>query len=429
MIDVDVVIVGGGAAGIGAARTLARERPDFRVWLVEADSRLGGRACTREFRGLELDLGAGWLHSADRNAWTRIAEEAGIAIDRTPPAWGQQFRDAGFSKEERVAARRALDEWTKRLQASPPADDRTASALDPACEWNAYIRTIAGFLSGAPLERLSATDYAAYDEVSTDEDWRVKSGYGALVARSFPDGVGIRLGTPVTKLGLAPRRVTLETSAGTIHARAVILAVSTAVLTGDTLELPRELEPWREAASHLPLGHTEKFFLEIVGPTPFEPDKQALGNPRDVRTASYYLMPFGWPVVECFLSGEAADLLGEEGPGAAFEFAFEQLGALFGAEIRRSLRPLAASHWNRTVRIGGAYSYALPGHAGARVALATPFDDLVFFAGEATSRQDFSTVHGAHDSGVRAAHEVIRALAHERAGVAGAEQSADPQAL
>ena len=64
-------------------------------------------------------------------------------------------------------------------------------------------------------------------------------------------------------------------------------------------------------------------------------------------------------------------------------------------------------------RIGGAYSYALPGHANARAALASPFDDRLFFAGEATHAYDFSTAHGAHDSGVRAAEEVIAALPAE----------------
>jgi len=62
-------------------------------------------------------------------------------------------------------------------------------------------------------------------------------------------------------------------------------------------------------------------------------------------------------------------------------------------------------------RIGGAYSYALPGQAGARRVLARPFEQRLFFAGEATHVDEFSTAHGAHDSGVRAADEVIAALA------------------
>ena len=87
------------------------------------------------------------------------------------------------------------------------------------------------------------------------------------------------------------------------------------------------------------------------------------------------------------------------------------LAALFGSEIRRYLRPLITTDWTRTSYIGGAYSYALPGQAGARAMLARPFEGRLFFAGEATHAFDFSTAHGAHDSGVRAAEEAIAALA------------------
>ena len=60
--------------------------------------------------------------------------------------------------------------------------------------------------------------------------------------------------------------------------------------------------------------------------------------------------------------------------------------------------------------MGDAYSYALPGQAGARQRLTQSFEQRVFFAGEATSRGEFSTAHGAYSSGVRAANETIDAL-------------------
>jgi len=64
--DTEVVIVGGGAAGIAAARRLAKAAINCLV--VEARARLGGRAWTITDRsGFALDLGCGWLHSADRN--------------------------------------------------------------------------------------------------------------------------------------------------------------------------------------------------------------------------------------------------------------------------------------------------------------------------------------------------------------------------
>ena len=142
----------------------------------------------------------------------------------------------------------------------------------------------------------------------------------------------------------------------------------------------------------------------------FAPETHELGNPRDPRTAAYYIRPFGRPVIECFFGGEGAEMIERNGPAAGFDYAIGQLVALFGNEARANLRPLAASSWSRATRIGGAYSYALPGRAAARREIARPFEDRVFFAGEATSGQDFSTAHGAHDSGVRAAREALAAL-------------------
>jgi monoamine oxidase len=412
--DVDIAIVGGGAAGIGAARQLADCGLSTR--LLEAGSRLGGRGWTQEIRGLDLDLGCGWLHSADHNAWARYAKSAGIPLDDSKAAWGVQFHDLGFTLAEQAEAWLAFDAWTKRLSSAPPPSDSAADALDPDSCWNAHIRAIVSYISGAKLERLSAADYVAYDEASSEANWRTRTGYGALIATALPREVQLSLATPVDSLELTPRGVAVSTPTGTLRARAAIVTVSTAVLAGDTLKLPAGLEPWREAARQLPLGLNEKLFLEITGDSPFEPETHVTGNPRDARTASYYIRPFGWPIIECFLGGERAEILCEEGIAAGFAFTLDQLAALFGAEVRRVLRPLAASSWSRSQRVGGAYSYALPGQVGARRSLARSFERRIFFAGEATSSGDFSTAHGAHDSGVRAANEAMIALLPRVAG-------------
>jgi monoamine oxidase len=407
--DFDVVIVGGGAAGIGAARRLSQT--NLSTLLLEASPRLGGRAWTCEIAGQNLDIGCEWFHSAERNPWVRIAEAAGFPVNRSVAKWGVQYRDLGFSKDQQIAAGQAFADWTDALAHSPPPGDCAADALPAGGEWTNYIRAIGGFISGAPLERLSIADYLAYDEASSENNWRTPAGLGTVVASAFPQGVALRLATPVDALTLGANGVTLTTTAGTVNARAAILTVSTAVLSGDGLSLPAALTPWREAADQLPLGRNEKLFFEIVADAPFAPESQVLGNPRDARTGSYYIRPLGSPVIECFYGAEGARLIEEGGPVAGFEFALEQLGNLFGADIRAALRPLAASSWSASNFIGGAYSYALPGHAAARQVLARPFDTRVFFAGEATSAGDFSTAHGAHDSGVRAAEEIIASAA------------------
>ena len=405
----DIVIVGAGAAGIGAARRLAAA--DFSVLVLEAMARPGGRAWTQEAAGVPLDLGCGWLHSGDRNPWTRIAEQAGFTVDRGPVAWGTQYHDLGFPPAERAAARQAFARWSERLVTMPPASDRAADALEPDGAWTAYLQAMSGFISGDELERISVADYTAYDLASTGCNWRVPAGYGALITSSLPRQVKLRLSTPVRAIGLDGRGVTLETPAGTIRSRAAIITVSTAVLAGDTIAWPSALGPWRDAACRLPLGHNEKLFLEIVGSGPFAPESHVLGDPRDPATGAYYIRPFGWPVIECYLGGVGARAAAANGPGAAFARAIDQLVGLFGSAARRHLKPLVASDWTRTREVGGAYSHALPKQAPARGELAAPFDDRLFFAGEATHVTDFSTAHGAYESGLRAAEEVIAALA------------------
>jgi monoamine oxidase len=407
-VDFDIVIVGGGAAGIGAARRVAAAGRS--ALLLEATSRLGGRAWTCDVAGLSLDLGCGWLHSADRNPWTRIAETSAFVVDRREPAWGVQYRDLGFSRAEQAAARQAFAAWSKRRTTMPPASDRGADALASGCEWNAYLQALSGFINGAGLESISVADSTAYDAASTGCNWRVPAGYGTLIAASMPLTVALRLSTPAQSIDLDAAGVNVATRAGTVRAQAAILTVSTAVLAGNAIGLPAALDDWRHAAAGLPLGRNEKLFLEIVGDGPFAPETHVLGSPRDARTGAYYIRPFGWPIIECFFGSDGAGMVEDRGPAGGFAYAIDQLATLFGSGVRQSLRPLIASGWSRMTFVGGAYSHALPGHAAARSELARPFEQRLFFAGEATHRYDFSTAHGAYDSGLRAAGEAIAAL-------------------
>ncbi|SDM88871.1 monoamine oxidase [Methylobacterium phyllostachyos] len=282
--------------------------------------------------------------------------------------------------------------------------------MEPGGEWNAYVRAIAGFMSGVAPELISATDYLAYDDASTGKNWNLPFGYGTLVAASLPPEVALRLATPVERIDLTADGVAVSTRAGTVHAKAAILTVSTAVLANEAIRLPPGTEPWREAAAALPLGRNEKVFLEIGRDSAFGPDTHAYGNLRDPRSASYSIRPNGWPVIEAFLGGDGARMLEEEGPAAGFAYVSAQLAALFGSDVASAIRPLAATSWSRIAAIGGAYSCALPGRSQARGRLAQPFEDRLFFAGEATHPFDFTTAHGAHDSGERAADEAMAAL-------------------
>ncbi|WP_027169531.1 FAD-dependent oxidoreductase [Mesorhizobium sp. WSM3224] len=404
----DVVIVGAGAAGISAAMALAGHGLDIVV--IEALDRTGGRGWTRKTRAGPLDLGCGWLHSADRNPWVGIAERSGFEVVRGPTAWGSQFQDLGFSPEEQRSVREESSALFERLSRWPPASDRASDALDPHGRWTAWLQAKSGFGNGDELERISARDYVAYESSSTNHNWRVSSGYGTLISSSMPQGVDVHLNTPLQSLGLSWRRIEIGTPVGVLYPRTVIITVSTDALSSDAIAWPQEFDPWREAAHKLPLGNNEKLFLEIVGRSDFQAETYVVGNPRDPATGSYYIRPLDMPVVECFLGGAGARRAEQEGAQAAFDAALAQLRSLFGHRACKCLKPLVSSDWAGTAPIGGGYSHALPTHAEARDKLASSLDARVFFAGEATHATDFSTAHGAFESGRRAALAVIESL-------------------
>lgn len=258
MTDVDVAIIGAGAAGIGAARRLHGRGLD--VLVLEASDRIGGRAWTLGAQGMPLDMGCGWLHSADRNPWVKIAEDAGFAIDRSESAWGKQLHDLGFSPGQREAANRAFAAWDARLRSNPPPSDRAADALPPEGEWNAYVEALSGYINGTGLADLSVADYLAYDDAATDKNWRVPDGYGTLVAAQLPR-VAVALGTPVRRIRDEGGHLVLESPRGAVRARTAIVTVATPVLARGGIALPGRYDARCHAAAQLPLGLANKLFL------------------------------------------------------------------------------------------------------------------------------------------------------------------------
>ncbi|ARQ13056.1 amine oxidase protein (plasmid) [Rhizobium etli] len=405
--DEDVVIIGAGAAGIAAARRLLAIRPGLSVLMLEAGDRLGGRAWTvglPETGDLGFDLGCGWLHGARTNAWTAIAGEVGLTVDRSPAPWngGRRLRRDDAEIER---AQQAIGAYFERLESHEGNDTDLAAKLQPDSRWNGQIRAIGTYITGAELERSSIADYNRYDP-GAGPDWRVRQGYGTLIAL---------YGAPVrTTLGVEARRVdhrhsgriSIETSQGMISARTVLVTVSTNVLAAGRIAFDPPLPDKIEAATRLPLGLADKLFLSLTDPEALPADTHMLGSTSRGATGTYQLRPFGAPVVEAYFAGDLAHDLERAGAKAAFSFAADELAAQFGTDIRKQLSVAAISAWAATPHIGGSYSYAEPGASDLRGVLAEPHDERIFFAGEACSRSRYSTAHGAYETGVAAADRI-----------------------
>ena len=406
MNPLDVAIVGAGAAGVAAGRHLAASGLD--VLLIEATDRIGGRAHTAFHDGLHFDLGCGWLHSADRNAWAALAPQLGFHVDRTPPPWGVQFRDLGFSAAEQQAARTAFARFEQRLREAPPGMDRASDLLSADDRWTPYLEALSTYINGAELEQLSIRDYLAYADAETGVNWRVSEGYGSLIAAAARD-VRVVFDTAIMGIDASGNSLRLTGAGGEIDAKRVIVTIPTDVMASGAIRLPPQAADHIDAAAALPLGLADKIIFKLSDCDGFKPDTQVLGNPSSKQTATYHLRPFGRPLIEGFVGGETAREL--EADGDAFTaFALDELAGLFGSGIRRRLEPIAQSRWGREPFARGSYSHALPGCAEARAVLASDVDGRLFFAGEACSPQDFSTAHGAFQTGIAAARAVLASL-------------------
>jgi len=402
-----VVIVGGGAAGIAAGRRLREAGID--CLLLEARARLGGRAWTVDAGpDFPLDLGCGWLHSADRNPWTKIAMALGLTVDRTPPPWGRRAMPIGFPLAEQASFEAAIEDFRARLDAASEAEPDVAAAqfLDPGSRWNDLINAIGTYVSGAELDRVSARDYGRYEDSGVN--WRVVEGYGMAIA-TYAAGVPVALNTPVHRIDHGGRRLRIETPDGTMTADAVIVTVPSNVLAEEGLRFTPALPDKVDAAAGLPLGLADKLFLSLSEADEFEKEGRLFGRPDRRGTATFHLRPFGRPLIEVYFGGNLATELEANGDAAFFDFAKSELVALFGSGFARRIAPVHIHRWKADPFARGSYSYALPGKAECRAVLAAPVEDRLFFAGEACSRHDYSTAHGAYLTGIAAAEQAIAA--------------------
>ena len=383
--EVDIAVIGAGAAGIGATRRLV-EAGGVTVLALEARGRVGGRVNTIEPAGFPLDRGAEWLHSADRNPLSPIAQRLGFSVHRRPPEWTTRLSRSGETPEAEAdwLATREAQGRARRKAAAEPTDRSLASTLEPEGRWNQLLDATSTWGNGAELDRVSVKDYVRYDDNSTNINWRLGEGYGRLFEK-LAEGLPVVLETPVSRIDHNGRKVRVETERGVVNAERVVVTVPTSIIAGEILRFDPPLPDKIAAAAGLPLGVDDKLFIALDETIPgIEPDGFLVGSTTRRETMNYQVRPMGRPVIYTFFGGRFAAAMEREGEAAIFAFAADELANILGSDIRKHISPLAATAWLQDPWSRGSYSYALPGHADDRAVLAAPVDNRLFFAGEAT---------------------------------------------
>lgn len=415
MTDLDVAIIGAGAAGIAAARACLSMGLSCRI--IEAKDRLGGRAFTDTASlGVTWDRGAHWLHSADVNPLTREADRLGHLYSTEARAehrfqwFGTRWGEAADFVEYRdaiSAAENAVEE-----AARGDTDLPVSAALPDLGRWHRMIHHWYEAHSALPPERLSVKDIAAYYD--TERNWPVIAGYGALVS-ALGKGLPVTFDCPASRIDTTGSGVTIDTPAGTISARIAILTVSTNVLRSGAIRfargLPAKLE---EALGGLPTGAANKVAIKFRREVFGLPETSHLGVLREDQperhALSFQIRPNGDPLAIAYLGGDVATDLERAGPDAMIAFAMDDLRGAFGSAIESEIEGVANTAWATDPHTLGAYSAALPGHADARATLRQPFDDKLILAGEAVHPHWYSTVQGAWEAGAWAADWAGRRL-------------------
>ncbi|MCA3366768.1 MAG: FAD-dependent oxidoreductase [Roseomonas sp.] len=409
--EVDVLVVGAGVAGVAAARAL-RAR-GLSCLVLEAKHRIGGRAYTD---ATGFDHGASWLHQANDNPLTALAEALGFeSVDHDLLRQRLLLTEGRFATTaERRSFAAAEDHFWRVIEAAAAdgAPDRPASDAAPqGGRFDALVAHWEGAqICAAELARMSLHDFAA--TALDGPNLLLRRGLGTLVT-TLAEGLPIHLNAPVTRLDWRGKHVEASGDFGRIRACAAIITVSTGVLAQGGIAFTPDLPAAKqEAIKALPLGLLSKLAFPISpGTLPefgaFATLRRDIAGQGD-RPISWIARPFGAPVMLAFIGGSLAWELSRAGTQATEAHARAEFARVFGAEAAAALGAPIITEWGEDPHFLGSYSHAIPGGQASRRVLAEPLGDgRLIFAGEACHPRYAATVAGAWLSGEGAAQLIL----------------------
>lgn len=416
MAHADVVIVGAGSAGLSAA--LRAQELGLEAVVFEAANRPGGRAYTRfEPFGFPWDAGCHWLHSASENLLREQADREGFTYARSRGPGYTWFDGALLSPEAEAGMDEDVQAAYHAVFAAGRAgkDVPASTVVDLEGPAAGVFRWSINAEWGADPSAVSTLDAVRYKDL--EENWPVVDGYGALVLHLAQAALPlVNLGTPVTRIAEQGHGYRVTTTQGEIDAETVIVTASTNALVSGLIDFDPVLPAWKLEALHaVPLGYANKIALQLREDALADVPEHSVGVSLGVREMiNLRFRPYGRNLVDGYIGGPLCSELELAGETAMIALGTEAMTAILGSEARNAITAAAVSRWQSERYIRGGYAAALPGLADKRPDLGKPVGDRLFFAGEATSPEYFSTCHGAWISGAAAVEQaasVVRGAA------------------
>ncbi|HVH76035.1 MAG TPA: NAD(P)/FAD-dependent oxidoreductase [Stellaceae bacterium] len=447
---VDVAIIGAGAAGIAAARA-CQNLVDYVV--LEARGRVGGRCTTSSSFVIPVDLGAQWFQMVTPNAAgtgtnnplfdiaaalslsdARVNRLLRLQPDLFDRAFYRNRQKLPLTNPETLAAAALLLEMDDAVaKAGEAINSGTLADLSfqQLLENEGFLNQPWGHLDagataasfGVTIDKLGVLDIANLyslgptPELPSPFNWLTPYGLGNFLRDFLAAGLAISLNTKVLSINRGAGGVTIATSRGTVTAKTAIITIPPSVLISAdgpafTPPLPSQ---YQDAFAGLPMGVVEKIVMQFDTPNVF-PGLEARTSLntfstlfRDSLSARVvYAREWDSNVGVCFAAGPEAQAAAEKGKRALLALGLETMKAIFGGDPASHLVKWDAPSWWTDPFAHGSYSYAPPGNVPLRTVLTQPVDDQLYFAGEAASLLQRSSLPGAWVTGEKAAIAAIK---------------------
>ncbi len=439
----EALIIGAGIAGLAAARSLCSA--GAKVELIEARDRIGGRIYTVRDPGLEVpvELGAEFVHGKPPSIFEAL-EAARLPIKEMTKRH-EYWRNG--KPVNRPDLFHKTDEIFERM-ADPNLPDQTFSEfiadVNPEEEVRrSAVAYVEGF-EAARADRISikalAQENSAQDSIDGDRVFRFSQGYHGLVEwlwqQSHSRGVRLHLSTLASTVQwrrdhveVTARDSTNSSAEQTFSADRVVITLPLGVLQSPEgafgavriSPLPPQLRP---ALDRLEMGHAARVTLRFR--PGFREEHRALAESKFIHSDDP-AFPTWWtppltaseskptPALTGWCGGPKAERLAGLSEAQLAEDAIGSLARILAIRedtVRSAVEDWHVRNWSADPLARGAYSYARVGGIEARRMFAQPVEDTLYFAGEAADTEGHATtVHGAMESGQRAAARIVESAA------------------